>query len=74
MKNEFIEDYIKFANIAGDYKKEYENEYFCVLTQNGHVMTLLNIFEDVSICVDNQKIGTFCKKGDQWITRVGACI
>lgn len=62
MENLLIEDFIKNNNL-GKFHKEYLHEILVKLTdEEGTVMTLLNMFEDILVRVDHEDCGTFTKR------------
>lgn len=59
MKNELIESFIR-DNVGFECSKNYVNEYCCVLTDNSNsVMVLLNIFDSVSVSINNEHHCTY---------------
>lgn len=68
MKNKYIESYINFLDLKEKYKKEYINDYNCILTdeKNENIMNILNIFEDVIVTINDEKIGCFTERYDRY--------
>lgn len=74
MNNKFIEDFYNMSKLQNVGKLEYKN--FCLATvkdKKGNVMEIFNIFEDIIVHINNQKVGTYTlmmvRGTKQWILK-----
>lgn len=74
MNNKFIEDFYSMSRLENVGNLEYEN--FClavVRDEKGNIMEIFNIFEDIIVYINNEKVATYTlasvRGTKQWILK-----